>query len=67
MAAMLRRLCAEAGFIEMRLPYFVRKTAPVSGAESLLDYQLTLRAEQLDGRLEITQQVLTPVTSLCPC
>jgi GTP cyclohydrolase I len=67
MAAMLRRLGAEAGFIEMRLPYFVRKTAPVSGVESLLDYQLTLRAEQLDGRLEVTQQVLTPVTSLCPC
>lgn len=67
MAAMLQRLGAEAGFIEMRLPYFVRKTAPVSGVESLLDYQLTLRAEQVNGRVEITQQVLTPVTSLCPC
>ncbi len=67
MATMLQRLGAEAGFIEMRLPYFVRKAAPVSGVESLLDYQLTLRAEQLAGRLEITQQVLTPVTSLCPC
>lgn len=67
MAAMLQRLDADAGFIEMRMPYFVRKTAPVSGVESLLDYQLTLRAEQRDGVLEITQQVLTPVTSLCPC
>jgi GTP cyclohydrolase I len=67
MEAMLQRLGADAGFIEIRLPYFVRKTAPVSGVESLLDYQLTLRAEQLDGHLEITQQVLTPVTSLCPC
>lgn len=66
-SAMLARLDADSGMIEMRLPYFVRKTAPVSGVESLLDYQLTLRAEQSPGRLEITQQVLTPVTSLCPC
>jgi GTP cyclohydrolase I len=67
MAAMLQRLDADAGLIEMRLPYFVRKTAPVSGVESLLDHHLTLRAEQRDGRLELTLQVLVPVTSLCPC
>lgn len=67
MAVMLARLDARSGVIEMRLPYFVRKAAPVSGVESLLDHQLTLRAEQTEGRLEITQQVLTPVTSLCPC
>ena len=67
MAIMLKRLGAESGMIEMRMPYFVRKTAPVSGVKSLLDHQLTLRAEQVDGRLSITQQILTPVTSLCPC
>ena len=67
MAIMLRRLDAESGSIEMRMPYFVRKTAPVSGVSSLLDHQLTLRAQQADGRLSITQQILTPVTSLCPC
>jgi GTP cyclohydrolase I len=67
MATMLQRLEADSGFIEMRMPYFVRKTAPVSGVGSLLDHQLTLRAEQRDGRLSITQQILTPVTSLCPC
>ena len=67
MAIMLKRLGAESGVIEMRMPYFVRKTAPVSGVKSLLDHQLTLRAEQSNGQLSITQQVLTPVTSLCPC
>lgn len=66
MGAMLVRLDADAGFIEMCLPYFVRKTAPVSGVASLLDYQLTLRAEQRE-QLELTLQVLVPVTSLCPC
>jgi GTP cyclohydrolase I len=67
MASMLNRLGADSGAIEMRMPYFVRKTAPVSGVASLLDHQLTLRAEQVDGRLSITQQIMTPVTSLCPC
>lgn len=64
---MLARLEAEYGLIEMRLPYFVRKTAPVSGVHSLLDYQLTLRVERGDAGLERTVQVQVPVTSLCPC
>ena len=67
MAAMLSRLDADSGVIEMKMPYFVRKTAPVSGVSSLLDHQLTLRAEQAEGQLSITVQVQTPVTSLCPC
>ena len=64
---MLERLEADSGMIEMRLPYFVRKTAPVSGVQSLLDYQLTLRVERIDDSLERTLQVQVPVTSLCPC
>jgi GTP cyclohydrolase I len=67
MAVMLERLGAESGVIEMRMPYFVRKTAPVSGVKSLLDYELTLSAEQTNGHLSVTQKILTPVTSLCPC
>jgi GTP cyclohydrolase I len=67
MALMLDRLEAKTGLIEMRMPYFVRKAAPVSGVESLLDHQVTLRAEQTADGLFITQQVQTPVTSLCPC
>lgn len=67
MSSMLLRLEADSGVIDMRLPYFVRKTAPVSGVESLLDYQLSMRAEQRDGELSLTLQVLVPVTSLCPC
>lgn len=67
MAVMLRRLGADSGQIEIRAPYFVRKSAPVSRVSSLLDHQLTLRAEHRDGVTALTVQVLTPVTSLCPC
>ena len=64
---MLMRLEADSGYIEMRFPYFIRKTAPVSGVSSLLDYQVTLRAEAKQGQITLSQQVLVPVTSLCPC
>jgi GTP cyclohydrolase I len=67
MATMLQRLDAQAGYVEMRFPYFVSKTAPVSGVQSLMDYRVTLKAEVRAGVQAVTVQVLVPVTSLCPC
>jgi GTP cyclohydrolase I len=67
MGRMLERLDADAGHVEMRFPYFVMKTAPVSGVESLMDYRVTLRIESKAGVDTVTMQVLVPVTSLCPC
>lgn len=66
--AMLLRLKATSGRIELAFPYFVRKTAPVSGVESLLDYDVVLVAEQpADGSPILQMRVAAPVTSLCPC
>jgi GTP cyclohydrolase I len=67
LAAMLEKLEAPAGRIEVSFPYFVSKTAPVSGVSSLLDYQVTMTGEMRDGVLRTFLQVLVPVTSLCPC
>ena len=67
MSTMLARLEAEAGYVEMRFPYFVTKTAPISGVQSLMDYRVTLRAEAKAGVTTVTLKVLVPVTSLCPC
>ena len=64
---MLARLDATTGMVEFRLPFFVLKTAPVSGVESLMDYQLTLQAERTDSGTRFRQKVVVPVTSLCPC
>lgn len=64
---MLARLDATTGMIEFRLPFFVLKTAPVSGVESLMDYQLTLLVERADDVTQFRQKVVVPVTSLCPC
>lgn len=60
------RLDAEAGRIEMRFPYFVRKTAPISGVESLLDYEVAFIGETDGKDRRITVQVRIPVTSLSP-
>ncbi len=67
LATMLGKLEATHGEIEIRLPYFILKSAPVSGVQSLLDYQLMLRAESAPGATRIVQKVTVPVTSLCPC
>ncbi|MBB5447599.1 MULTISPECIES: GTP cyclohydrolase FolE2 [Paraburkholderia] len=67
LAAMLEKLEAEAGRIEVSFPYFVNKTAPVSGVQSLLDYEVTLTGETRHGATRVFLKVLVPVTSLCPC
>jgi len=67
MRAMLQRLEADAGVIDIRFPYFVMKSAPVSGVESLMDYHARFLVEHRQGELQITQEVRVPVTSLCPC
>ena len=64
---MLKLLEAENGRIEVTFPYFINKTAPVSGVQSLMDYEVGMSGEIKHGLLEITQKVLVPVTSLCPC
>lgn len=66
--AMLKRLDARSGTIEMRFPYFVKKTAPVSGVQSRLDYEVRWRASATDvGRFSFRMRVTVPATSLCPC
>lgn len=58
---------AESGHIEMKFPYFVNKKAPVSGLESLLDYDVTLIGEIKNGETQTRIKIQVPVTSLCPC
>jgi GTP cyclohydrolase I len=64
---MVQRLEAESGHVEMNFPYFVNKKAPVSGVESLLDYDVTFVGEIAKGKYQFTMKVVVPVTSLCPC
>ena len=66
-AELLARLKAPGGRIEIAFPWFVRKTAPVSGVATLLDVDVELAAEIDGGKFESAISVSVPVTSLCPC
>jgi len=67
LSEMAERLEAESGHIEMRFAYFINKRAPVSGVQSLLDYDVTLIGEIHHGVPVMYIKVMIPVTSLCPC
>ena len=64
---MAQRLESNAGHIEMRFPFFVKKRAPVSAVASLMDYDVTLIGEIRDGKPQLSIKAVVPVTSLCPC
>ena len=66
-AEMLNRLNAQEGSIELTFPFFIKKQAPVSKTESLLDYRVRLLADGNRERCEVRVEVTVAVTSLCPC
>ncbi|MCF0253508.1 MAG: GTP cyclohydrolase I FolE2, partial [Duodenibacillus sp.] len=67
LAKMIDLLEARDGYIEFKLPFFVTKTAPVTGLKSLMNYKVRFLAERRRGRTRVVQEIAAPVTSLCPC
>ena len=76
-AAMLDKLGAAEGRVEAAFSFFIRKHAPVSGVQSLLDYQgrwisetragVTRDGQQNTVETTVWAEVAVPVKSLCPC
>ena len=64
---MLAKLHASEGRVDAEFPFFLRKRAPVSGVQSLLEYQGRWIAEARAGVETIWAEVVVPVKSLCPC
>ncbi|AKH19246.1 GTP cyclohydrolase FolE2 [Sedimenticola thiotaurini] len=61
------RLEAESSHVEMHFPYFIEKSAPVSGVKSLMDYDISFLGELNEEELAVSIKVAVPATSLCPC
>jgi len=61
------RLEAESAHIEVRFPYFLEKSAPITGVRSLMDYACGFNGEVNGGTSDFVLSVRVPVTSLCPC
>lgn len=64
---MLEKLNSHSGKISISFPFFRKKTAPISGIQSLMDYDITLLGCIEKGQYSGCIKVLVPVTSLCPC
>lgn len=63
---MRRTFECDRAHIDISFPYFLRKKAPVSGLESLMEYTCGLESQK-DGKLSMLYFVDVPVNNLCPC
>ena len=64
---MVQRLDVTEGRIQVAFPYFIEKSAPISGVKSLLDVEVLLTGEIKGDATIVITRVTVPVTSLCPC
>lgn len=64
---MLELLEAKEGYIDIRFPFFVTKESPVSKLKSTMNYDVHYIAEKKNGVTTVEQEIIAPVTSLCPC
>lgn len=71
MGGLLRRirdhLGADSAHLEVDFPYFIEKSAPVSGARSLMDYRCRFLGDLTGETERFTLEVTVPVMTLCPC
>ena len=60
------RLNAQSAHMEITFPYFINKTAPVSGSQGLMEYKCTFKGS-LNERTDLVVAIQVPVSTLCPC
>src|SRR5437870_3799950 len=65
--AMQAKLKAATAHLEMEFPFFLVKTAPVSGMESVMDYTARFDATAIGKEIDFVLTVKAGVTTLCPC
>lgn len=60
------RLDAERAHLEVSFPFFIEKTAPVTGKKGMMEYTCGFIAES-NGIEDFVIALEIPVTTLCPC
>jgi GTP cyclohydrolase I len=60
-------LDADVAHITLAFKYFIAKQAPISGIESLMDYDVAFHGRGDDEGFRFVLAVRAPVTALCPC
>lgn len=64
---MQKKLNAVTSHLEMEFPYFRKKSAPVTGKPSMIDYNVIFHAVMGKDYKDFILTVKVPVTTLCPC
>jgi GTP cyclohydrolase IB len=67
LAEVQRRLDTADAQLTVAFPYFLPRSAPVTGATALMDYACRFRARLSAEGPEFALRVAVPVTSVCPC
>ncbi|GAB4181257.1 MAG: GTP cyclohydrolase FolE2 [Terrimicrobiaceae bacterium] len=65
--ALTSKLDSDCAHVEFTFPYFIEKSAPVTGARGMVDYEVCFEATIEGGRRDFVLSVVVPVTTLCPC
>ena len=63
---MKKRLNAESAHMEITFPYFIKKRAPVTGSEGMMEYQCTFKGS-LNSGSDLVIIIHVPISTLCPC
>ncbi len=61
------KLRASSAHIEIEFPYFIEKTAPRSGAKSMMEYRCRFIGTCDHKGMDFIVGVDVPVTTVCPC
>jgi GTP cyclohydrolase I len=64
---MRARLGAASARLDVSFPFFLHRTAPITGATALMEYQSWLVGEVTSTGAQVMLGVRVPVTSVCPC
>jgi len=60
------RLNAESAHMEMNFPYFINKSAPVTGVSGLMEYKCAFKGS-LNSGSDLIIMIHVPISTLCPC
>ncbi len=66
MEEMKKRLNAKSAHMEITFPYFIKKAAPVTKSEGLMEYTCTFKGSLNEGS-DLVTMINVPISTLCPC
>ena len=58
---------AETSYSDVHFPYFIEKSAPVSGQKGMMSYECAYEGSVSDTNREFWVSVAVPVQTVCPC